>query len=187
MGGRIWGEKGKSGFSLIELIVVMAIAGILVMIAVPDFMGWTPRASLKTAARDIVSNLQLARIEAIRGRTTWAVQFDTAAARYRILSDDGGDGDWTDGDETVYNTVNFSDYRDISYGSDATPQERPGATYDADGVTFSANRVTFKSDGTAENGNVYIKNINGDTFAIGAASAAGRIKTWYNFGSGWEE
>ena len=185
MRDRIWAEKGNSGFTLIEMIVVIAIMAVMLAIAVPGFLGMTPRSSLKTAARDMISNLQLARIEAIRGRKTWAVQFDTGSARYRILDDDGADDTWNTTDDNVYKTVNFSDYRDVSYGS--AQGARPGGTVQTDGVTFSAERVTFKSDGSSESGTVYIKNANGDTFAVGSLSAAGRIKSWRNYGSGWKE
>ena len=178
-------DMRKSGFTLIEMIVVIAIMAIMLGIAVPAFLGMTPRSSLKTAARDIISNLQLARVEALRGRTTWAVQFDTDNARYRILDDDGTDDTWNTTDDHVFKTVNFSDYRDVSYGS--AQGARPDCSDPPDGVSFSANRVTFKSDGSSESGTVYIQNADGDTFAVGSLSAAGRIKSWRNYGSGWEE
>lgn len=177
----------SKGFSVLELIIVMAIIGILMAIAAPDFLGFSPRARLKSAALDIASIMQLARIKAIRDSSTWAIQFDTGSARYRVLSNDGGDDDWDDGDETVYRTVNLSDYPGVSYGSNATPLNRPGGSYPADGVSFGSNRVVFNSDGSSgvPSGTVYVKNGDGDTFAVGTISATGRVKTWYYYGPAW--
>jgi len=178
--------RDSEGFTIVEMVIVIAIIGILIVIAVPDFLGLTPRMRLKSAARDIVSNMQLSRINAVRDNSTWAVQFDTDDAQYRVLSDDGADDTWNTGDDTVYKTVKLSDYPGVSYGSGHGA--RPGDdSYPADGVSFNNNRVIFNSDGTSVSGTVYIKNDNGDTFAIGSLSAAGRIKTWRNYGSGWEE
>ena len=176
----------SKGVAVVEMVMVVAIIGILMVIALPDFLGLTPRMPLKSAARDIVSNMQLARINAIRDDSTWAVQFDTGAARYRVLSDDGADDTWNTADDTLYKTVKLSDYPGVSYGSGHGA--RPGTdSFPADGVSFNSNRVVFNPDGTSVSGTVYIKIDNGDTFAIGLLSAAGRIKTWCNYGSGWEE
>ena len=180
--------RSSKGFTIIEMMIVIAIIGILSMIAVPDFLGLTSRARLKSAARDIVSNMQLARVKAIRDGSPWAVQFDTGDARYRVLSNKGADGNWNTGDDTVYKTVNLSDYSGVSYGSDHGPRAT-GLSDPADGVSFNShnsNRAIFNSNGTSSAGIVYVKNGDGDTFAVGAASAAGRVKAWRNYGSGWE-
>lgn len=45
--------KNKKGFTLIELIVVMAVIGILVMLAAPRFIGYTKDASVSAMKADI--------------------------------------------------------------------------------------------------------------------------------------
>jgi len=54
------------GFSLIEVLVVVAIIGILAGISGTALMKWLPEANLKRAARTIVSMCQDARVEAIK-------------------------------------------------------------------------------------------------------------------------
>jgi len=49
-------DEGESGFTLVELLVVMAIIGIMVAIAVPSYLGFTGRA----ADRAAVGNLRQA-------------------------------------------------------------------------------------------------------------------------------
>lgn len=46
-------KKRNKGFTLIELIVVMAITGILVLLAAPRFLGWTNEAKLTNIKNDV--------------------------------------------------------------------------------------------------------------------------------------
>jgi type IV fimbrial biogenesis protein FimT len=56
----------RAGFTFIELIVTLSIFSILVAIAMPTFTRWLPGYNLKSAARDVFSNMQLAKLEAIK-------------------------------------------------------------------------------------------------------------------------
>jgi type IV fimbrial biogenesis protein FimT len=175
----------NGGFTLVETVIGLSISLILLSIAVPNFLGLSPKARLKSAARDVVSAMQVARINAIRNSATWAIYFDTANSEFRVLSDDGGDGTWNDGNETVFRTVDIPETAAIDFGSDygSRPSEpNPGAM---DGVSFDNNRIVYNADGTSITGTVYLKNDEG-TYAVGSSSAAGSIKMWRNFGAGWE-
>lgn len=54
------------GFSLVEVLVIVAIIGILAGLSGTALMKWLPQANLKRAARTIVSMCQDARVEAIK-------------------------------------------------------------------------------------------------------------------------
>lgn len=54
------------GFSLLELMVVLAIVGIVAMLATPSMAEWSRNQSIRGAAENVVNGLQLAREEAIR-------------------------------------------------------------------------------------------------------------------------
>ena len=56
----------SQGFSLVELLVLVAIIAILAGLSGTALMKWVPQANLKRAARTIVSMCQEAKIEAIK-------------------------------------------------------------------------------------------------------------------------
>jgi prepilin-type N-terminal cleavage/methylation domain-containing protein len=183
-------KQGQAGFSLLELMVVMVIFCILLTIAAPSFIGQKARLELKRLTREIVSDMQLAKINALKTSSTWIVQFDTANSQYRIHSDDGADGTWNTADDTIFKTVRLSDYPENTYGipggyGEIGSEPNPGEGV-IDGISFANNRIFFNSNGTSVGGTVYISNNNNEAFAIGSTSAAGGIKTWRNFGNGWE-
>ncbi len=55
-----------AGFTLIELIVALAIFSVLVALGLPSFKVWTQNAQIRTAAGAVQNGLQLARGEAVR-------------------------------------------------------------------------------------------------------------------------
>lgn len=61
-----------NGFTLLELLVAIAVLAIIMGIAVPSFMSAMINARLTTTANDFLAALQLARTEAMRaqGRVT---------------------------------------------------------------------------------------------------------------------
>jgi type IV fimbrial biogenesis protein FimT len=58
--------SGNRGFTLVELMVAVAIAAILLTLAVPSFTRLTASNALTTASNDIVLALSLAKMEAVK-------------------------------------------------------------------------------------------------------------------------
>lgn len=63
------------GFSTIELVVIIGVVAALAAISVPIFKNFSPSYNSKLAVRDIVSQMQLARVHAIKNRVTAVVAF----------------------------------------------------------------------------------------------------------------
>lgn len=59
----------SSGFTLIELMIILCLMGILAGILAPNFMNWKHNYRLKAAAQDVYSNFQLAKLTAVRRNT----------------------------------------------------------------------------------------------------------------------
>ena len=73
------GRHGQAGFTLVELIMVTVVISILAAIALPNIIAWLPNYRLKSAARDLVSNMQRARMEAVKENTDVIIQFTPGA------------------------------------------------------------------------------------------------------------
>lgn len=63
------------GFTTVELVVTVGVMVTLAAISVPIFKNFSPSYNSKLAVRDIVSQMQLARVHAIKNRVTTVVAF----------------------------------------------------------------------------------------------------------------
>lgn len=61
--------KGISGFTLLELMVALAVAAVLLVIAVPSFVDIFASSDLSSSASQVILSLNKARLEAIRRNT----------------------------------------------------------------------------------------------------------------------
>jgi type IV fimbrial biogenesis protein FimT len=74
-------RRKRAGFTLIELVVVVAIIGILASLAFPSYSQMIQNAKIKAAAESIQNGLQLARAEAVkRTDSAWTVCVAPATA-----------------------------------------------------------------------------------------------------------
>jgi type IV fimbrial biogenesis protein FimT len=90
-------RQGGRGFSLVELIITLAILGILIALGASSFRAWIVNMKIRSTAESIQNGLQLARGEAVRRNTTVMFQLTTSTANgcaLALVSPDLADPNW---------------------------------------------------------------------------------------------
>jgi prepilin-type N-terminal cleavage/methylation domain-containing protein len=126
-------------FSLIELLVVMTVIAILCAAATPGVGRWLEDYQVRAASRQLMSDLQFARMRAVADRVQYQVYFNQAHNQYWIQGWNPGAATWNQTGST----------RQLSNA--ASPAYERGVT-----LTFATNgdkTVTFSPMGQATGAN----------------------------------
>lgn len=140
------------GFTLVEMMIVVAVLAILAAIAAPNLKTYMAQRRVSGAARQVMTDLMGARMEAASQNNRFRVFF-LDDHRYQILDDD--------------NNNNTADS-----GEASTTKDIQNGYYD---VTFSASAdPIFYPRGTAYGTTVTLTNSSGSKYVT--VAAAGRVK-----------
>ena len=134
-----------NGFSLMELMVAIAIVAILSIIAIPNFIAWIPKFEIGGASRDVLGILQKTRVQAIKDNTNYVLMFNTGNDSYTAFQDDGagtpanaGNG-VLDGGERILVQKTLANAIDIS----ATTLPADQVAFDTQGIASSSGTITL--------------------------------------------
>ena len=157
--------RKNSGFTIIELLVIIAIIAVLSSLGTPAFFQWRNDAKLRNAVSSLRGDLEMAKLRAMRENEFVTVLFHTGS--YLIFIDDGaGAGgvaeNWIlDGDENVLRNR----------------QLPSGVSIDLVNTTFTSNRTRFNGRGhIANQGVATIVNTAGNQKILDMNNRFGRIK-----------
>ncbi len=143
------GEMGHRarGFTLIEMVIVLAIVGVLVTFGFPAIQQLLVRNQIESATRNTANIMRLARLEAIKHNVQVLVNFDsTANTVWAYANVDGTAG---------YSPDSSKPQGTVDYQVGDTYHLPNGVTFGAPGsqtkIDFTGNAAVFESDGSVDN------------------------------------
>jgi prepilin-type N-terminal cleavage/methylation domain-containing protein len=75
-------KSNQAGFTLIELMVAIGVFAVLIAVATPNLLATLPSLRLNDAARQVATDLQMARMKAIAQNSPNTVTFNTSTGVY---------------------------------------------------------------------------------------------------------
>lgn len=132
------------GYTLVELCIVLALLAIMSTLAIPAWKNYSSNINLKTAAREVMSDLLNARQRAIEENiNTYRLTFNVANNNYTLSRTDTGITYWTKPLTSYGNGISI---QSVNFNNGST--------------------VSFQRRGTVTNGNLVLTNLTGSTATI---------------------
>jgi len=184
-----------SGFTVVELMIVLTMLAIVITVAAPGFSGFLQERRIKSSARAVAVSIQTARLKAISGNRRCYLDFEPgsltpADSFYTLWLDSNGNHSYDSGEidstrlafpETRSGFSGFLLPGGVSFGvgGSSAPSTGPyGGAIPADGVDFGGSNTTwFNSRGEGAAGAVFLTSENGSNYAV-TVSALGAVRTW---------
>ena len=151
-------RKKVLGFTLIEMMVVLAIIALVMGMSLPYFGKFTSGSQIRAATRRITTLLYAARSLAITQRKPYAVVFDVTSNEITIQ--DKSSSEIIEKRYSIPSTVSFHE-----------PE-------DSDPITFKDDRVVFTTTGglAGETGTIWLQDKKGNSAKITVHQSTGRVK-----------
>ena len=80
----------QAGFTLLEILTVLAIVGIFVLVGLPAVKTFNQSTGIRASAKQIAGDLWLARQKAISTSSLHSIRFQSGENSYVVFRDDGG-------------------------------------------------------------------------------------------------
>ncbi len=136
--------KRESGFTLMEMMIVVAVLAIMAAIAIPNFMSLLPGMRLNGAARQVMGDLMAARMKAVKENNRFRVFFNSPGTnQYQILDDDNNNNSADTGEAITAKNIQ-DNYHDVTFSSSTNPIFYPRGT--AYGTTVTVTNSTGSKD-----------------------------------------
>ncbi|MDP2863389.1 MAG: prepilin-type N-terminal cleavage/methylation domain-containing protein [Desulfobacterales bacterium] len=152
--------RNKAGFSMLELMIVVGIIAILSAIVTPNLIGWYQHQGLRSAVVELQSNLQLAKMSAVKQNQGCSVIVNAGAGSYNI--------------PCIGKTVSLGTYNG-------------GVVFDSPNGSATAGVLTFTSRGICTPfGSIYLTNQDNSAYYRTQVFISGGVATSKWNGAIWE-
>jgi type II secretion system protein H len=165
-------RRGRAGFTLIELMVVITIIGIVTAMMIPEMKGSFQDALLRSTSRELINAFDLAYSRAVSLNQTRRVRLDEKTGRYlvekRVI--EHGRDDFVPADDVPGGKGELDPQISIEFRQPDEKPSEPGAQPDSamtigqspmDGVV-----IAFYPDGTADAGDFILRDADGFRLAL---------------------
>ena len=177
-------SKFNKGITLIELVVVMAIIGIMALFMTPGLGEWVQNYRIRQAARDMASDFQFAKMKAISisrqkyCTVTFNITINDTRYDYIIYADDNFNLAYDDGEEIFKGVILNNEHRNVAF--DTSQGGGDGVTFanNAEGqpsVGFDSRGLPRDTQGNFHNGTVFMINTSNNKARRVDVTAAGAI------------
>jgi type IV fimbrial biogenesis protein FimT len=147
-------DTDSRGFTLVEMMIVVAVVAILAAIAAPNFQAYMTQRRLNGAARQVMTDLMEARMKAVSYNNRFKVFF-LDNHRYQILDDANSNNAEDIGETSTMRDIQ-DEYYDVTLSATADPIFYPRGTAYGTTVTLT-NSGGSKSVTVATAGRVKIQ------------------------------
>lgn len=168
-------SKSRGAFTLIEMVVVVALIGIFAAITIPEMKGSFNDALLRSSGRDLVNVFSLASSRAVSRDRCFRVEFDTQTGRYTVERQLRGDPD--DG---------FAPLKDVSGAQGKIdsriavrliwPEDDSENSLDLRPRSDNSDAISFYPDGTADAAEIRLRDRDGFEIRLQLNPVTARVR-----------
>lgn len=193
--------RGEGGFSLVEIMVTLALLGLLLTAAWPALASGLWRSRVTAAAHEVAGQMSRLRSQAIAERRSLGMRITRSGGRYHYAFYADGDFDGIRSDDIASGRDPLiggprdlpSRYEGVDFGLldiaiPAIPPRRGTVAPGDDPVRFGrSDTITFTPRGTASSGTLFVSDGRSLVVAVVLYGHTGRVRTWRYLrdGGGW--
>ena len=176
----------RNGYSLTELLIVVAIIGLMAAVTLPNFQKMRGRIALRSAAGELRSIFHLTRMRAIASNRNTGLKFVMLAGQWHFATYEDGDRDGVRNDDISKGIdkliapprMVFSQSRLVTIGLIEIPVKDPDGDAVKSPVAFNNSAIcSFSPIGESTPGTIYLTDNDGDLWCVRVYGASAKIRT----------
>ncbi|MCI5178213.1 MAG: prepilin-type N-terminal cleavage/methylation domain-containing protein [Candidatus Electrothrix sp. AW3_4] len=175
-------QQGIRGFSFVELMVVIALIGILSAMSLPSLLKGLPEKRLKAAARNVYADLQKARLLAVKKNKKITVRFNESDRYYYFDEDEDGTTGFKEWNPDEMRR-DLADYGQVIYGKGGAVKNWNN---DLINNVVPYQDLAFNPVGTTKNRSVYLQDPGHDVCYAITTTIYGAVKIRRFNGVSWD-